>query len=60
MDMVEEFVPEDVDCGLSSASSSLEENTSLRRGVRLQIKTIGFSFSINSSPISFYAFLTLT
>ncbi len=32
------LVPEDIDCGLSSVSSSLEENTSLRRGVRLYKK----------------------
>lgn len=30
------FVPADIDCGLSSVSSSLEEKTSLRRGVRLK------------------------
>lgn len=29
-------LPEDIDCGLLSVSSSLEEKTSLRRGVRLK------------------------
>ena len=32
------YVPEDIDCGLLSVSSSLEEKTSFRRGVRLKVK----------------------
>jgi hypothetical protein len=35
--MIYLFLPEDIDCGLLSISSSLEEKTSLRRGVRLKI-----------------------
>jgi hypothetical protein len=31
------ILPEDIDCGLLSVSSSLDEKTSLRRGVRLKI-----------------------
>ena len=33
------FLPEDIDWGLLSVSSSLDEKTSLRRGVRLERET---------------------
>jgi len=42
------LLPEDIDCGLLSVSSSLDEKTSLRRGVRLEKRTkIHSSCSIN-------------
>ena len=48
------ILPEDMDCGLLSVSSSLEEKTSLRRGVRLKIH---LSCSMN---LKTEAFLTVS